>query len=235
VSHLTAGYEDTTILRDVSLEVPEHGTLAVLGPNGAGKTTLLKAIAGLLEPTSGSITVGGVDVTGMSPSARVKQGLCLIPDPRGIFPSLTVKENLRLQARRGGSGDAVTDLAINAFPRLGQRMRQRAGTLSGGEQQMLAIARAYIQSPELILLDEVSMGLAPNLVDEIFEFLETLSKQGAALVLVEQFVHRALAIADSVAVLAKGRLVLTGDAGNISTEDVFNAYTGLEPAGSITT
>jgi branched-chain amino acid transport system ATP-binding protein len=232
VDRISAGYGETTILRDVSVTVPARGTVAILGPNGAGKTTLLRAISGLITPNSGRITFSGSDVTRLSPSERVRRGICLIPDPRGIFPSLTVKENLVLQAPRGSARSTVIEQAVDAFPRLGQRIGQRAGTLSGGEQQMLAVARAYVQQPSLVLLDEVSMGLAPNLVDEIFEFLEGLSRRGVALVLVEQFVHRALAIADQVFILCKGQVVRSGPSRDLTVDDVFAAYTGASvPVG----
>jgi branched-chain amino acid transport system ATP-binding protein len=232
IDRVSAGYGETTILRDVSLQVPPESTVAILGPNGAGKTTLLRAISGLITPSSGRILFNGTDMTQLSPSDRVKQGVCLIPDPRGIFPSLTVKENLILQAPRGSVRSTVIDQAVEAFPRLGQRIGQRAGTLSGGEQQMLAIARAYVQRPSLVLLDEVSMGLAPNLVDEIFEFLEGLSSRGVALVLIEQFVHRALEIADEVFILCKGQVVRSGPSKDMTVDDVFAAYTGTSvPVG----
>jgi branched-chain amino acid transport system ATP-binding protein len=232
VDRVSAGYGETTILRDVSLTVPAQGTVAILGPNGAGKTTLLRAISGLITPSSGRVAFGGTDITQLSPSERVRHGVCLIPDPRGIFPSLTVRENLVLQAPRASSRSDVIEQAVEAFPRLGQRIGQRAGTLSGGEQQMLAVARAYVQQPSLVLLDEVSMGLAPNLVDEIFEFLQALSTRGVALVLVEQFVHRALAIADEVFVFCKGQVVRSGSSKEMTVDDVFAAYTGTSvPVG----
>jgi branched-chain amino acid transport system ATP-binding protein len=222
-----AAYGETPVLRGVSASVPEGGTLAVLGANGVGKTTLLRVASGLLRPTSGAVLIDGVDVTHRPPAARVRLGLCHIPDPRGIFPSLTVRDNLVLQAPKGSASAAVS-LATDTFPRLGQRLGQLAGTLSGGEQQMLAIARAYVQRPKVVLLDEVSMGLAPNLVDEIFGFLDDLAATGVALVLVEQFVHRALAMADQVVVLSRGAVVAAGPAGELSEGDIFDAYAGVK-------
>ena len=222
---IDAGYGEKTVLRNVSLQVPPGGTLAILGPNGAGKTTVLKACSGLIKPTRGQVLVSGVDVTSTGPSRRVSRGLCHIPDPRGIFPGLSVRENLLLQAPRGGT-DAAVDKATSAFPRLGQRLTQLAGTMSGGEQQMLAVARAYVQSPQVVLLDEVSMGLAPKLVDEIFTFLAGLKDEGVALVVVEQFVHRALDLADEVVVLARGTVQLTGASGDFDEETLFAAYAG---------
>jgi branched-chain amino acid transport system ATP-binding protein len=202
----------------------------VLGPNGAGKTTFLKTASGLIRPTAGQILLDGKDVTKTSTSNRVKAGLCHIPDPRGIFPSLTVKENLILQAPRGGASDAIAK-ATSAFPRLGQRLTQISGTMSGGEQQMLAVARSYIQHPKVVLLDEVSMGLAPNLVDEIFVFLAGLKAEGVALVVVEQFVHRALRIADNVVVIARGSIRLSGRSNSFSEEEIFAAYAGTTLKG----
>ena len=225
VRGVTSGYGEKTVVRNLSLTLPAGGSIAVLGPNGAGKTTFLKTCSGLLKPTAGQILVDGRDMTRKSTHERVKAGLCHIPDPRGIFPSLTVKENLILQAPRGAGSDAL-DKAAAAFPRLGQRLAQTAGTLSGGEQQMLAVARSYIQYPKVVLLDEVSMGLAPNLVDEIFTFLSTLKRQGVALVIVEQFVHRALALADSVVVVARGSIRLSGGSKQFSEDEIFAAYAG---------
>jgi branched-chain amino acid transport system ATP-binding protein len=222
---VSSGYGEKTVVRNLSLSVPVAGSLAVLGPNGAGKTTFLKTCSGLLRATSGQVLIDGKDVTKASTHARVKAGLCHIPDPRGIFPSLTVKENLILQAPRGGASDAI-EKAAAAFPRLGQRLAQTAGTMSGGEQQMLAVARSYIQHPKVVLLDEVSMGLAPNLVDEIFTFLATLKSEGVALVIVEQFVHRALALADSVVVMTRGSIRLSGRSDEFGPEEIFAAYAG---------
>ena len=229
VEHVVAGYGETTILRDVSLEVPAASVVAVLGPNGAGKSTLLSTASGLLTPRQGRVRIDGEDVTSMSPSARVARGLCHIPDPRGIFPSLTVKENLLLQAPPGRRDEAI-DRATSAFPRLGERLGQVSGTLSGGEQQMLAVARAYVQAPRVVLLDEVSMGLAPNLVDEIFAFLRRLADEGIALVVVEQFVHRALGMADLVSVLVKGGIALSEPAVDLDEDRIFDAYSGRAAA-----
>ncbi|MGI8663394.1 MAG: ABC transporter ATP-binding protein [Acidimicrobiales bacterium] len=227
VEGIVAGYGETTVLRDLNLAVPEGGVVAVLGPNGAGKTTLLRTISGQLRARRGHVHFAGEDVTDRSPNRRVHLGLCHIPDPRGIFPSLTVRDNLILQAPKGTASAAI-ERSVEAFPRLGQRLAQQAGTLSGGEQQMLAVARAYVQQPRLVLLDEVSMGLAPNIVDEIFGFLERLRAEGTALVLVEQFVHRALAMADDVAVVNRGSVVAAGPAAEFSEERIFHAYAGTE-------
>ncbi|HEV7687772.1 MAG TPA: ABC transporter ATP-binding protein, partial [Acidimicrobiia bacterium] len=208
---VTAGYGDTTVLRDVTLVVPEATTVALLGPNGAGKTTLLRVGSGLLRPESGAVFVDGVDMTGAAPHRMASLGICHVPEGRGIFPNLTVEENLVLQARGGGvAADTALERASHAFPKLSARLRQLAGTMSGGEQQMVALARAYVQEPRVVLLDEVSMGLAPKVVDEIFRFLSLLSQEGTALVLVEQYVTRALELADYAYLLAKGIVDFAG-------------------------
>jgi len=222
---LFAGYSGSTVLRDVSLRVPPRGVVAVLGPNGAGKTTALRVCSGVVAPSRGAVLVDGEDLSGASPSEFVQKGICCIPDPRGIFRSLTVRENLLLQAPRGEAKKGI-DLAVEAFPRLGERLHQTAGTLSGGEQQMLAVSRAYVQEPTVVLLDEVSMGLAPTLVDEIFSFLERLVARGTALVIVEQFIHRALALADTVYVMTRGGLTHLGAADDVDEGQIFNAYAG---------
>jgi branched-chain amino acid transport system ATP-binding protein len=186
---------------------------------------LLRVISGQLEPQSGRVVFDGADVTLESPSRRVRRGMCHIPDPRGIFPSMTVRDNLILQAPRGAI-DSSVERAVAVFPKLSSRLAQIAGTLSGGEQQMLAVARAYVQQPRLVLLDEVSMGLAPNVVDEIFAFLDQLRSDGVALVLVEQFVHRAMAMAEQIAVVGRGKVVAQGPAADFTEADIFDAYAG---------
>ncbi len=220
-----AGYGATRVLRSVSLVVPAGAVVALLGPNGAGKTTMLRTASGLIRPTAGSILVGGVDLTGRRPHELTDAGVCHIPEGRGIFRNLTVRENLAMQAPALPVAHAV-ERAVDAFPRLGERLGQVAGTLSGGEQQMLALARAYVMSPRVVLLDEVSMGLAPRIVDEIFEFLARLATTGAALLLVEQYVTRALAVAGYVYLLNRGAVTFAGDPGELNEEDVFRSYVG---------
>jgi branched-chain amino acid transport system ATP-binding protein len=222
---ITAGYGDTTVLRDIDLVVPDARVVALLGPNGAGKTTLLRVASGLLRPQAGQILLDGTDVTGLRPNGLVTGGVCHVPEGRGIFRGLTVQENLRLFAPAGQEGEGVSR-AVEAFPRLGERLGQIAGTMSGGEQQMLALARAYVQNPRVVLLDEVSMGLAPKVVDEIFEFLARLAAAGTALLLVEQFVTKALAIADYVCLLNRGRLTFAGEPGELDGRDLFASYVG---------
>ena len=194
---VTAGYGRTIVLRDVTMSVPAGKVVALLGPNGAGKTTLLRTAAGLIDCMSGTIRQGSDDVTRRDSVRRARGGLCLVPEGRGIFRTLTVRENLVLQVPPWIKSTAL-ERAYDAFPILKQRAKQRAGTMSGGEQQMLALARAYLSQPKLVLLDEVSTGLAPRIVDEIFSALDTLAGQGVALLLVEQYIHHALAMADRV-------------------------------------
>jgi branched-chain amino acid transport system ATP-binding protein len=226
---IVAGYAETTVLRGVSLAVPEGSVVALLGANGAGKTTLLRVASGLLRPTAGRLTLDGVDVTGHRPHQLAAAGVCHVPEGRGVFPSLTVRENLALQAGSGGR-DGV-ERAVDAFPRLGERMGQTAGTLSGGEQQMLALARAYVANPKLMLLDEVSMGLAPKIVDEIFVFLDRLAHEGSSLLLVEQYVTRALGLADYVYLMNRGTIAYCAEPSELADEDVFARYLGSEVGG----
>ncbi|WP_019874276.1 ABC transporter ATP-binding protein [Sporichthya polymorpha] len=226
VDDVTAGYGESTVLRGVSLEVPDGAVAALLGPNGAGKTTLMRVAAGLIRPRTGHLSLGGADITRHSPHERVKRGLCHIPEGRGVFPSLTVRENLSLQSAPGQQDESI-ERAVSAFPRLGERLPQLAGTMSGGEQQMLALARAYIQNPRVVLLDEVSLGLAPKVVDEIFEFLAKLRDGGAALVLVEQYVNRALALADQVYLLNRGEIVFSGSPDQVDEATLFEQYVGV--------
>lgn len=223
---VSSGYAGTTVLRAVSLTVPRGVVVALLGPNGAGKTTLLKTASGLIQPTGGRIEIDGKDVTRLPAHRRAALGLCHIPEGRGIFRRLTVRENLLMQAAHGNEADAV-QRATGAFPVLGKRLHQTAGTLSGGQQQMLAMARAYVRSPELILVDEASLGLAPIVVDEIFQFLEDVTAQGAALLLVDQFVVRALRIASWAYVLHRGELTFAGEPAKLLEGDVFERYIGV--------
>jgi len=224
---VVGGYGDTTVLRGVSLSVPESSVVALLGPNGAGKTTTLRIASGLLRPTSGAVVFDGDDVSKLSPFRRSARGLCHVPEGRGIFPSLTVRENVVMYASRGQENRAW-DRAVDAFPVLGVRRRQVAGTLSGGEQQMLALSRAYVANPRLVLVDEASLGLAPLVVDDIFEFLAMLAREGSSLLLVEQYVSRALALAQTVYLLNQGQIVYAGNAEDLDEEQIFALYTGAE-------
>ncbi len=225
VAGLTTGYDETVVLRDVSIVVPNGSVAALLGPNGAGKSTLLRAVSGFLPARAGRIALGGRDVTAAKPHARAAEGLCHIPEGRGIFRSLTVRENLTIQSHPGEEREAV-ERAVAAFPILGERLRQRAGTLSGGQQQMLALAAAHVRRPSLILVDEASLGLAPIVVDEIFAFLQRCAEEGASILLVDQFATRALAMASRAYVLRKGEIVFEGTANDLIGSDVFAHYLG---------
>ena len=222
---VTSGYGDAVVLRDISLSVPRGAAVALLGANGAGKTTLLRTVSGLIRPSGGQVLLDGVDVTGSRPYRRAARGLCHVPEGRGVFRSLTVHENLVLQSRHGLEAHAV-EQATAVFPVLGRRLRQVAGTLSGGEQQMLAMAVAYVRHPRLILVDEASLGLAPRIVEEIFAFLQTLAASGVSLLLVDQFVTRALEIAGHVYVLRRGSLVYGGAAEGLSEDFLVQHYIG---------
>jgi branched-chain amino acid transport system ATP-binding protein len=231
LENITAGYGDTTVLRDVSIEVPPGQVAALLGPNGAGKTTLLRVASGLLRPRHGRVLLSGEDVTRRAPYQLARRGLCHIPEGRGVFPALTVRENLNLQSKAGQEAESI-EKAVQAFPRLGERLNQLAGTMSGGEQQMLALSRTYVQSPSFILLDEVSLGLAPKIVDEIFEFLAKLRETGAALLLVEQYVNRALAVADRVYLLNRGEIAFSGDPSSVDEASLLEQYVGVQREAS---
>jgi branched-chain amino acid transport system ATP-binding protein len=234
LSDVTAGYGSSLILRDVNLEVPDSAIVALLGPNGAGKTTLLRTAAGFLRPTKGSVSLASTDITGQTPYEIARRGLTLIPEGRGVLPSLTVKENLTVFAPRRSQRSAI-EKAAESFPVLGKRLGQTAGSLSGGEQQMLAIVRAYISQPRLVLVDEASMGLAPLVVDQIFTFLREIAANGTALLIVEQYVQRALALADTVYVLNHGYIVFSGKPAELESDGIFEHYLGAEsgtlPAG----
>ncbi|HLJ09067.1 MAG TPA: ABC transporter ATP-binding protein [Acidimicrobiia bacterium] len=222
---IRAGYGQATVLRDVSVVVPDGAAVALLGPNGAGKTTLLRVASGLLRPFAGRVVLDGEDVTAAPPQRRRRLGLCHVPERGGVFADLTVAENLRLFAPPGHEDEAV-DRAVAAFPALGSRLGQPAGTLSGGEQQMVALSRVHGERSRVVLLDEVSMGLAPRLVDTIFAFLEGLAASGVSLLVVEQYVAKALAIADYVCLLDRGRTSFVGEPGELDSAGLAARYLG---------
>jgi branched-chain amino acid transport system ATP-binding protein len=209
VRALRSGYRQGTVLHGVDLDLDRGGTLALLGRNGAGKTTLALTLMGLLRPTGGTIRLDGTDITGWRPDRIARAGVALVPQGRRVWPALTVREHLDLAERgvrrsvRRWTPEALYDL----LPRLAERRRQYAGQLSGGEQQMLAIARALVTDPALVLLDEPSDGLAPRIVDQVCEVIRTMSAEGVAVLLVEQDLHLAFAVADAIAVMAKGAIV----------------------------
>jgi branched-chain amino acid transport system ATP-binding protein len=225
VDGLHAGYGPVNVLEDVSFTVGEGETVALLGANGAGKTTTWRAISGMLKPR-GRVHIGGRDVTGRATEKIVKLGVAHVPEGRGTFAPLTVEENLRLGAYTSGKPDM--DRAFTLFPRLQERRHQRAGTLSGGEQQMLAIGRALMLRPKLMLLDEPSLGLAPNLTRELFKVLRRIKEdEGTAMLIVEQNANLVLEFADAAHVLETGRVVLSGTADEVSSdESMRKAYLG---------
>jgi branched-chain amino acid transport system ATP-binding protein len=222
---LNGGYGRTTVLRNVTLSVPAAKVTALLGPNGAGKTTLLRTVSGFLRPTKGTISLFGEDMTGVPAYRRFEAGLCHVPEGRGIFRSLSVRENLTMQSRKGEEA-ATTARACDAFPILGSRINQVAGTLSGGEQQMLAMASAYSRDPKLVLVDEASLGLAPLIVDQIFGFMERISSQGSSLLIVDQFATRALAMAETAYVLSRGEITYAGSPKGLGDTDLMSHYLG---------
>jgi branched-chain amino acid transport system ATP-binding protein len=208
---VSAAYERVEVLHDVDLVVPSGQVFVLLGPNGAGKSTTLRVASGRLRPARGDVILSGETVTGTSPDQLARRGVCSIPEGRGIFPNLTVAENLRMWTYRGGLKRAeVEEIAYERFPVLKGRRRQTAGTLSGGEQQMLAMSRALSSAPSLLLLDEISMGLAPLIVAELYELVSQIASEGFAILLVEQFAETALRVADHAAVMAQGRIEFQG-------------------------
>lgn len=219
------GYGGTTVLRDVSLTVPAGAVTALVGPNGAGKTTSLKVMSGLLRPGRGQVLLDGTEVTRLASHRRARRGLCHVPEGKGVYRTLSVRENLVMQVP-GRRVDAGIERAVAAFPVLGKRINQQAGTLSGGEQQMLSLSAAYLREPRVVLVDEPSLGLAPIVVDVVFEFLARLRAEGIALLLVDQYATRALAIADTAYVLRRGRIVHAGVAAALLAGDVFERYIG---------
>ncbi len=227
VEDLDVRYGTSQALFGVSLSAPAGSVLAILGANGAGKSTLARTVSGLVRPVSGRVRFDGRDITGMSAHRIRKLGLTYIPEGRGIFPGLSVIDNLRMavaQERRGDRPTAI-DRAIDRFPILGKRRTQRAGSLSGGEQQMLALARALAVSPKLVIADEMSLGLAPLVAESVFEGLEQARQAGITIVLSEQFVHRALAMADRCVILTRGQVGWSGPAAEAGQE-VIDRYLG---------
>ncbi|WP_182379451.1 ABC transporter ATP-binding protein [Nocardioides sp. WS12] len=220
-----AGYRGARVLHDIDIRVPAGTVTALLGPNGAGKTTLLRVAAGLLRPSAGVLRLDGAEVTRWSASRRARHGVCLIPEGRGVFGGLTVRENLRMMLPARGPRGRVDDV-LDVFPDLRNRLGQTAGSMSGGQQQMLALARAWLTGPKVVLLDEVSMGLAPLVVDEIFVALDALRSTGVSLLLVEQYVDRALAMADTVHLLDRGRIAFGGPASEIDRDGLLASYLG---------
>ncbi len=230
IDNLVAGYGKVKVLHGISIEVPQGKVVALIGSNGAGKTTTLRALSGMLKPESGSIHLGKTDITGLASHDITRLGLAHSPEGRRVFPTLPVIDNLLLGAfpRLTGSrakGDVDGDIAkmFELFPRLKERRTQLAGTLSGGEQQMLAMARALMLNPEVLLLDEPSMGLAPRLVEEIFHTIERLKAMKITLLLVEQFAAAALEVSDFGYVMENGHIRTSGEASMLKNDPAVKA------------
>jgi len=231
IQNVSSGYGEVQILWDVSLELERGKLTALIGSNGVGKTTLLSTAVGLLKPWQGSITFDGNDVTRVSPHAKAAQGVVLVPEGRQLFTEMSVHENLEMGAfthRAQPHFLRNLERVYDMFPRMKERADQKAGTLSGGERQMLAMARGLMAQPEVLMLDELSLGLAPFLVLEIFEVLRGLRAEGLTMLLVEQNVQLALAVSDYAYVLADGRVVLEGPSHEVAKDEtVREAYLGI--------
>ena len=225
-----AGYGTIDVLHGVNLAVMPGQVHALLGPNGAGKTTTLGVASGQIVPHDGILSLMGRDVNGASPDALARAGLCLVPEGRGIFPNLTVAENLRMATFAGPSFKTVQERVFAQFARLGERRRQVAGTLSGGEQQMLAMARALATEPAVLLIDELSMGLAPIIVEELYAHVRTVAEAGLSILIVEQFVHEILGIADVASVMLHGHIAGTGTPAEIA-DSLAEAYLASDHHG----
>jgi branched-chain amino acid transport system ATP-binding protein len=222
-----AAYAGIEVLHGVDLAVPAGAVVALLGANGAGKSTTVKVCAGLLRPTAGSVQVAGRDLTGSSCNDLARIGVCTIPEGRGVFPNLTVRENLWMATQVTGAGtlDAVEEVAYASFPQLGGRRAQLAGTLSGGEQQMLALSRALVTDPAVLLLDELSLGLAPIVVQQLYEIVAQVAREGISILVVEQFARAVLGIADRAAIMVTGEITRVGTPAELEP-DLSSAYLG---------
>ncbi len=231
LSNIHSGYGATTILHDVSLNVTEGEVVTIVGANGAGKTTTLRTISGLIKPTAGTIRFDGQDITKLSSHEIVELGITMIPEGRQLFPDMTVRENLKMGAYRKGaraSQSQLMDEVLDLFPRVKERLEQRANSLSGGEQQMVAIARGLMAKPRLLMFDEPSLGLAPIIVSQVFEVIDRIVKTGATVLIVEQNVFHTLKAADRGYVLENGEIVLTDDADALlENPHIRKAYLGI--------
>jgi branched-chain amino acid transport system ATP-binding protein len=231
VNDITSGYEGVQILWGVNLRLEAGKLTTLVGSNGVGKTTLLSTMMGLLRPWQGTVTFAGQDVTGLPAYARAKVGMVLVPEGRQLFTEMTVLENLEMGAFSGRARGAFSrnlEIVFDLFPRLKERARQKAGTLSGGEQQMLAVARGLMAEPKILMLDELSLGLSPLLALTLFESLTRLKKTGLTMLLVEQNVTMALAVSDYAYVLAEGRVHLEGEARALmKNEEIKRTYLGI--------
>ena len=230
VSNLSAGYGQIEVLHGLNLKVPKGKVVTLIGSNGAGKTTTMRALSGMIRPTAGSITLNGQEISGLDSHAVARAGLAHSPEGRRVFPTLSVEDNLTLGAfprltgaRARGDVAADRDRAFELFPRLKERRTQLAGTLSGGEQQMLAMGRALMLKPDILLLDEPSMGLAPKLVEEVFRTIRLLKEEQVTMLLVEQFAMAALGVADHAYVMENGRIRVEGPAAELRNDPAIRA------------
>jgi branched-chain amino acid transport system ATP-binding protein len=223
---LRAGYGSIEVLHGIDLSVPEGSVAAILGPNGAGKTTLLSVLAGLHPAAAGDLVLCGRRINGARADGLARLGVCLVPEGRGIFPNLSVREHLRMATHSGRSMREIEADVYERFPKLAERRSQQAGTLSGGEQQMLALARALATEPCLLLLDELSMGLAPRIVEELYEQVAQIAASGITIVVVEQFARAVLGVADTAVVLVNGRIAVSGPPAEIEHR-LSEAYLGV--------
>jgi len=224
--NIRASYGSIEVLHGVNLSIGRGEVVALLGPNGAGKSTMIKVVSGLLRPTSGQLIVGGRDVTGAAANALARAGLCTIPEGRGIFPNLTVRENLLMATYSGHKLSDIEESTYARFPRLSERRTQLAGTMSGGEQQMLSLARALATNPVILLLDELSMGLAPLIVAELYQQVAAIAAEGVSVLVVEQFARTVLGVADQAVLLAHGKVQVSGKASDIGEDVLAGAYLG---------
>lgn len=228
IENLTARHGLLEAVRGVSLSIRKGETVALVGANGAGKTTLMRTLAGAHSVTSGHIRIAGEDVTALPSHQRVRRGIALVPEGRRMFTSMTVRENLELGAMAGRSGTWTVDRVLEIFPNLVKRIHSKTGHLSGGEQQATAIGRALMSNPDILLLDELSLGLSPLVVDRVYASLEGLIKSGTTILLVEQDLSRAMGVADRVVCMLEGKVVLEGDAKTLTRDAVTEAYFGLD-------
>jgi branched-chain amino acid transport system ATP-binding protein len=225
VRSIRAGYGPIEVLHGVDFQVYPGKVAALLGPNGGGKSTLLNVCAGVHQPDQGEVWFEGENVTKTSAGALSRRGICTVPEGRGVFPNLTVRENVLMATQVGAEMAHLEEVTYSRFPRLGERRKQLAGTLSGGEQQMLALARAFGTDPKLVMLDELSMGLAPIVVRQLYELVTELATQGLSILVVEQFARTVLPIADSVAVMLQGQIVRRGTPADLEDE-LSSSYLG---------
>ncbi len=235
IKNISVYYNKSLAIKDVNVQVPEAGVVSIIGANGAGKSTILKSLAGLVPITEGDVVFKGESINGLETAARVKKGIVLVPEGRQLFPYLPVITNLKLGASlrskdKAGVAESL-EYVFELFPRLKERLKQNAGTLSGGEQQMLAIGRGLMAGPQLLCLDEPSVGLAPIVVEQVGEVIREINKKGISVLLVEQNAHLALGVCQTGYVLEVGRVVLAGDAETIKCSDIVKrAYLGGEGA-----